>query len=489
MLNYVTRIEFLESGNRLLFLTLVIAAFLAFWKLGAKDIEDWDEARQIINAVEMEHRGNYVDYFYDDKIDTWSSKPPLLIWSMVASYKFLGTSIFSSRLPNAIASIAFFCIVFSFVRLYRSRWFAFGTCLILMSCRAVFEAHIGRTADFDGFLILFLAGFSYFFVRHHDFGHRTAILWAGVCLGLAFYSKGTTSVFLLPGALLYTLVSGTFLQQLKNRVVWITLLIYLIIAGSWLSLSGIYGAGFDETQSVYGSSNSWTTMFFNDTWDRFVGQAAFENERGAKPFYFFVILDILMNGWNYVFYLGVILGSYSLIRLGNGFKKQILNEQNRLLTLSFCMIITIMLLLEMSATKMGWYYAPMFMFVAVIVAETMAFVAKKSVISSRLVVVIIAVLFAKQFVFMDSRSSKTTEWLEENIATIEESDSIFLIGDTRPGLYAQLKLINYHSYLGLPSVGESNAGSLYVYRSEGNSGFVSSSCNEEFCLGTKLLEE
>jgi 4-amino-4-deoxy-L-arabinose transferase-like glycosyltransferase len=66
MANSIIRSELLETGNRLLFLTLVIATFLAFWKLGTKDIEDWDEARQVITAVEMEHRGNYFDYFYAD---------------------------------------------------------------------------------------------------------------------------------------------------------------------------------------------------------------------------------------------------------------------------------------------------------------------------------------------------------------------------------------------------------------------------------------
>ncbi|MFT5280397.1 MAG: 4-amino-4-deoxy-L-arabinose transferase-like glycosyltransferase, partial [Bacteroidia bacterium] len=454
MANSIIRSELLETGNRLLFLTLVIATFLAFWKLGTKDIEDWDEARQVITAVEMEHRGNYFDYFYADKIDTWNAKPPLLIWSMVGAYKLLGPSIFSSRLPSAVAAITFFFLVFSFVNLYRSKFFAFGVCLVLMSCRAVFEPHIGRTADFDAFLILFLAGFTYCFALHHDFKHRYAILGAGVFLGLAFYCKGTTSVFLLPGAVLYSLISGTILSQLKSKTVWVGLAIYAMIAGSWFFISATYGASFNEAESIYGNTNSVNTMLINDTWDRFVGNAAFEDERGGKPFYFFVILDILMNVWGYVFYLGVIIGIYSLVRSGKEWIGKILSKHNRLLTLSFCTVLTIMLLLEMSATKMGWYYAPMFMFIAIIVMETVKYLAQINRVFRSISLLLFAGLLVRHFMFIDSLPQKTTPWLESNREAIAKSDKIYLIGDIRPSVYAQLKLINYHTHIGAPAAEE-----------------------------------
>ncbi len=490
MLNSVTRIEFLERGNRLLFLTLAIATFFAFWKLGMTDIEDWDEARQIINAVEMEHRGNYVDYFYADKIDTWNSKPPLLIWGMVGSYRLFGPGIFSSRLPSAIAALAFFFFAFSFVSLYRSKLFAFGVCLILMSCRAVFEPHIARTADFDAFLILFLAGFTYCFALHHDFNRRYAILGAGVFLGLAFFSKGTTSVFLLPGAVLYSLISGKLLSQFKDRAVWAALAIYVLMAGSWFFISATYGMSFNQTESIYGSSGSLRTMLINDTWDRFVGQSAFEGERGRKPFYFFVILDILMNVWNYVFYLGIIIGMYSLIRSGREWKEKILSKDNRLPALSFCMILTIMLLLEASATKLVWYYAPMFMFVAVIVMETIRYITKRNAHFAKLAAVLFIGLLIRHFLFIDSLPQKTTPWLKANRELIMESDRVFVVGNIRPSIYAQLKLLNYRTHLAASSADELRSGpsTAYVYRNTENSAFISSDCNDEFCFGTKAGE-
>lgn len=471
--------KFIWQGNRLLLIVLLLASFFSIWKLGSTDVEDWDEARQIVTAVEMAHRGNYIDYYYGDEIDTWNSKPPLLIWSMTASYQLFGPSVFSSRLPSALASIVFLVVVFSLVSLYRSKLFAFGTCLILMSSRAVFEAHIGRTADFDGFLILFLAAFAYFFLLYHDFGYRWAILVAGAFLGLAFYSKGTTSVFLLPGTLVFVLLSGTFRKVLKDPNVWLAFLIYVGMASSWFYLSGKYGASFDASESHYGSDGALSTMLINDTWQRFIGQGTFGEERGTKPFYFFVILDILMGLWSYIFYAGVILGAYQLFR-GN-WKEKIRSIHNKPLLFSTSMILTVMLILDLSAVKLGWYYAPIFMFVAILTMETIAYISEKIRPMKWVFGGLFLVLLIKQFLFINSRPAKTTSWLEENAKEISGANCISVDGELRPSVYASLKLRNYNTHL-LPSNETCVSQGLMVLRKGEDPAAVNLSCNEEFCL-------
>ena len=43
----------MEERNGYLWLTLVLAAVLSFWKLGDHHVQVWDEARQGVTALEM----------------------------------------------------------------------------------------------------------------------------------------------------------------------------------------------------------------------------------------------------------------------------------------------------------------------------------------------------------------------------------------------------------------------------------------------------
>ena len=82
---------------------MLAAGVICFVNLGVTGLWDLDEALYTSIAREMSVRGDWVvptfnaGVFYD--------KPPLMFWLMMGSFRFLGESEFSARLPAAILAI------------------------------------------------------------------------------------------------------------------------------------------------------------------------------------------------------------------------------------------------------------------------------------------------------------------------------------------------------------------------------------------------
>ena len=65
-----------------LLLLLMIVSFFAFFRLGDHLIQDWDESRHGINAIEMLQNGDWVNLHFKGQPDDWNIKPPLTIWAI-----------------------------------------------------------------------------------------------------------------------------------------------------------------------------------------------------------------------------------------------------------------------------------------------------------------------------------------------------------------------------------------------------------------------
>jgi 4-amino-4-deoxy-L-arabinose transferase-like glycosyltransferase len=470
--------EKLEQKNGYLWLTLLLAIVLSFWKLGDHEVHVWDEARQGITALEMHERGDYINYYYADQLDTWSAKPPLLIWCMTASYHVFGYNAFGMRVPAAIATILFFLFAFRLVRLYKSGQFAFLTCLILMSCHAILGTHIGRTADFDAFLLPSLTAFVFFFLRAHDFGKKSALLWAGVALGLAFYSKGTTAIFLLPGAVLYVLLSGTLLRILKDWRTYAALGIFAAFVGSWIYIILAHGAEF--TDSVRWGANSVDTMFFYDTVARLTDSGFHDNK--SDPFFFFSAIDIKLNLWNYVFYLGIVLGIVQLAQHNKQLISFVRKPENRLGLVSFCMIVSLGMLLSLSSNKLGWYLAPIHLFIGVI---AMLFV---QYASTKVKFVWIAFLglflftFARHFDYLNSPETPMGSWIDAHQEEVLAADEIYLYRTQQQDLFLYLKWMNYEVRMitDLADIDPNKANALVFYEADNAEQFTATDDYEQF---------
>ncbi len=143
-----------RSGR--LTIILAAAAYLSFIRIGQYDLQEWDESRNGLNAIEMLQSGDPINFYFNGKLDTWNAKPPLAIWSICLSYKIFGHNAFALRLPSALCAIAFFLVLFLMIEKFHSGQLSFLTCMILLSCKAIFGNHIALTGDFDMMLVLWL---------------------------------------------------------------------------------------------------------------------------------------------------------------------------------------------------------------------------------------------------------------------------------------------------------------------------------------------
>ncbi len=351
------------TEKKYLLVLIIFAVLLAFWKLGGSPLMEWDESRNGVTAIEMRENGDYLNPYYGGRPDDWSVKPPLFIWTLVASFELFGQTAFALRFPSAIASIISLVWIFLIVRLYRSAHFALLVGLVLLSTRAFLGPHVGRSGDYDALLISFLLGGLYFFLRYFDFRYTKGIYWSGLFWGLAFWVKGPAALILFPGLFLYVIGNKRLVSQLKNLRFWAGLGIFLGLIASWALALYFYGATFST--GIYEGSNAFQRIFLNDILARFTDS---NFEQGSSPQssdygFVFKYLDSRFNLWCYLFYLAVLL----LIIKGRkrASNVNVVIQKHPLLFLSCCLWLSTAFLLTIASTKHHWYMAPVLPFIVI----------------------------------------------------------------------------------------------------------------------------
>lgn len=366
----------INNGHLLFFLIIFLATILSFSKKHNYDLQEWDESRNGVNAYEMLVTQDYINLYYNHELDTWNAKPPLFIWLIACSYKVFGFNEFALRFPAALSTILFFILCFYFIQLFEKKIVAFLTCLVLLSCKAVIGNHIGLTADFDSLLILFLTASTLFFFKYVELGKSNAIFICAVFLGLAFYTKGPASFVLVPGMGLYLVVKQQ-LKLLKDYKLWLALGIYIAFIFSWMIILSFFGK--TSQKSYYNSGSTVETMFYHDTYQRLTNSNFDQVNSNGKTNYlfFFEVLDARLNLWNYIFYISVIIGIWSLYKFRKNALVYIKNKANTMTVFSICVVTPLIIVLTLASTKNFWYLAPTFMFIALITTKAILYLAGK----------------------------------------------------------------------------------------------------------------
>jgi 4-amino-4-deoxy-L-arabinose transferase-like glycosyltransferase len=116
----------LSTPARLLWLVLILSTlYLCYFRsLGAIGLVGPDEPRYASIARDMQETGDYITPRLYGK--PWFEKPPLYYWGAALSFKFLGVSETSTRLPSAVSALlATLALAWLALRLYgaeTARW-------------------------------------------------------------------------------------------------------------------------------------------------------------------------------------------------------------------------------------------------------------------------------------------------------------------------------------------------------------------------------
>jgi len=348
---------YLESKLNKTFTVLVLFVliiFIGFHKVTFLEILLWDESRLAVNAFEMYNNGHYITTYFDGSPDMWNTKPPLMIWLIVLSMKIFGVNEFAVRFPTIIALMSISLGVFYFVKKKtNSLVSAFFSSLVLITTAGLLRVHVFRTGDYDSLLVLWVTFFSFSYFEYLETKKIKYLNGFFLFLVLACYTKGIAACVPLPALALYTLFQKDF-QILKERRFY-----FLALASGFVVLSYYL---IRENQNP-GYINA---VFENELGGRFL--KTLENHEHPWDFYLDLFTNSHFSFWIYFLPLIILFLIFNRNKALNRF-------------VYFCLLcaLVIMMILSSSKTKMDWYSAPIFPFLAVSLGISIEFFLNKLV--------------------------------------------------------------------------------------------------------------
>ncbi len=243
--------NFLKKDNFLntkLIIWLCIIYFPLFLNLGGFFMMRWDESRYSASSYEMLHGSNpfVVTYLNAPSMD--SPKPPLFHWIQALFIAVFGFNETSVRLPSAFAGLIV-CIAMMYFSIKKFKSFSFGaiSSLILLITPEGFCGvdHCARTGDYDAMLTMFsFLGILYFFQYNEKTEKNKYLFLTFVFFTLAVLTKAASGLFYAPGLLIYTLVKGNFIKLIKNKWLYISLTMFVVVVGFILLIREYYTPGY-----------------------------------------------------------------------------------------------------------------------------------------------------------------------------------------------------------------------------------------------------
>ncbi len=187
-------------------LLLGVICFLSFYKLDAKYVDRWDEARHGINAYEMFKSGSVVKSTYLYETDYYNLKPPLSMWSIMLSFTIFGTNVFALRFFSAACYVILALIVGIFVKRRYGTLESLFTLGFLSANTDPFIAHMVRAGDADSLYVLIftVAMLAMLSIKEN----QKNLYVCGFCFALAFLTKSFHAGIIAVVGGLFLLLTG-----------------------------------------------------------------------------------------------------------------------------------------------------------------------------------------------------------------------------------------------------------------------------------------
>jgi 4-amino-4-deoxy-L-arabinose transferase-like glycosyltransferase len=360
----------------IIFLILPLLALPVFTNLDQLTVRLYDESRVAVNACEMKMQGNVIVTTFEQQPDLWNTKPPLLVWLQVFSMNIVGVNEWGIRLPSAIAGYltALLLLLFA-IRYLREFWLGIFTSLVLVSSLGFIGVHGARTGDYDTLLTFFITLYCLCFFRFLESEKVKYVYFTFIFIGLAVMTKGIGGLMMTPALLLYAIAYKKLIPLLKNKHIYIGLMIMLILSIWYYLVREMMNPGFLRA------------VFQNELGGRYFGVI---EDHGEDFWYYFVQLkDYRYKEWMLFLLPAAILGIF-------GHQGKI----RKVTLFSTICILLYFLVISFSRTKLFWYDLPLYPFMALIigggiyicVSWVARMLARRSVRLSQIIAIIVAIM-------------------------------------------------------------------------------------------------
>jgi 4-amino-4-deoxy-L-arabinose transferase-like glycosyltransferase len=325
-------------------------------KVGSHPILMWDESRLAINAAEMDQNGNWLVTHFGGEPDMWNTKPPFVIWLEVLSLRLFGYSEVAFRLPTVVASVTTAGLVYTFVyHQLKSVWGGIFSVVILITAFGYNDHHAARTGDYDAILTLWMtvAGFSFF--RYMEEKELTAFAWTVAALILAVLTKGIAGLFWLPAFLLYAIFRRRLWWLLRRPEMYVGAITAILVVLSYYLAREYYNPGYLKAVSE----------------NELGGRLLTTLEQHLQPWDWYIL-----NMYEKKFVPWVLVIPFSFVFV---WRYSSSSEQRNFTIFAGLVIVSHLIIISSSATKLYWYDIPIYPLASIIVALSLGMVAQSVV--------------------------------------------------------------------------------------------------------------
>ena len=216
---------------------LALASAIYLGMVNSPDMEDEADCGHAIASRELLETHDWVILHINGI--RWLEKPPVLFWLGAASYKLLGESVASARLPVALAAVLLVLLIYEYGR----RWFGerAGLYSALIFCTSFGVFLYTRTMIAESLYALEFTALFYLFLRGWEGSLPIRWAWwgAAVLMALATLTRGLIgAIFPCAAIFLFLAFTGGW-KQWRELPLISSALIFLVVAAPWHILAGM----------------------------------------------------------------------------------------------------------------------------------------------------------------------------------------------------------------------------------------------------------
>lgn len=335
------------------FVLLVLSGLPILASLDRLAIQLWDESRLAINAFEMYQSGYSLVTTYNFEPETWNTKPPLLIWLQVLSFKLFGVNEVAFRLPSALAAIGTCFIIFFFCKKILKMPLAgvMASLILITSMGYMKYHHSARTGDYDALLTFFTTTYILSYFAFLETEKRRFLTFTFLALIGAALTKGIAGMLIAPGLLIYTLYKKKILYVLKKPNLYIGLFSFIGIVAAYYLLRNYYQPEYLQLINE------------NELSGRYVEVGVNTNESILNPYHYY---DLLVES-NFKNWFPFIAPS---IFLGFIVKDRLINSITFYLTATSLLFFIV---ISNATSKTDWYDMPAYPLLSIILGVAICY--------------------------------------------------------------------------------------------------------------------
>ncbi len=333
---------------------LILSIFPLFSHLDTLPMQRWDEARLSTKAYEMYQNGNWIVPHHGGAPDMWSTKPPLMIWLQVLSFKVFGVSTLAARIPSAVAALfTVILILWFYAKRNRTSLTGVIAALILITTGGLgyVSLHGSRTGDYDSLLTLCTTAYLLLFYNYMSVGKPKYILLSAMFIILAALTKGVQGLIFLPAMIIMAVLFKQLGVLLKTKEFYIGLIAFILLVPGYYLLREHYNPGYIKT--VF--ENEWGGRAFN----------TLEGHVGGPLYYLNHIVERGMS-W------------FPLVPVSVLFAMTAKGHKKRFTGYLFCVVTFYCVMISIAQTKLYWYLMPVYPLLAMMIAEMLEAFFKKA---------------------------------------------------------------------------------------------------------------